>query len=117
MTCYPHTPDADYSVTLPDGYRADSWWVDDDDPKRDEHSDLMFAIGLCLNAYLIRYHDGKPDMSGWGRVFPESARIMREEAERHEAERQKAIRERKANGGKDTGRPVTVTLTVKEPRD
>lgn len=27
VTCYPHTPDADYSVTLPDGYRADSWWV------------------------------------------------------------------------------------------
>ena len=115
VTCYPHTPDADYSVTLPDGYRADSWWVDDDDPKRDEHSDLMFAIGLCLNAYLIRYHDGKEDMSGWERVFPESARLMREEDERHEAERQKAIAERKARHTQDVERPVTVT--VKEPRD
>lgn len=76
--CYPHAPDADFEVVLPDGCRENMWTHVDDTTH--DHSFLIFAISLRLGHMLI-------DENRHADIFPESARQDRLEEEAFEAKR------------------------------
>lgn len=76
--CYPHAPDADFEVVLPDGCRENMWTHVDDTTH--DHSFLIFAISLRLDHMLI-------DENRHADIFPESARQDRLEEEAFEAKR------------------------------
>ena len=102
-SCYPHTPDADFEVTAPDGCRANTWsYVDE---TLHDHNSLVFAISLRLDLKL-RMENRRAE------VFPayEQRRKLRHEA--FEAKRAE-YRRTHPDAGKQ---PMKVTLTAPEPR-
>ena len=101
--CYPHTPDADFEVTLPDGCRVNTWSHISD--AGHDHRFLVFAISLRLDHMLI-------DENRHADIFPESARQDRLEEEAFEAKRAE-YRRTHPDAGKQ---PMKVTLTAPEPR-
>ena len=101
--CYPHTPDADFEVVLPDGCR-ESMWTHVDETMHD-HSFLIFAISLRLDHMLI-------DENRHADIFPESARQDRLEEEAFEAKRAE-YRRTHPDASKQS---MKVTLTVPSRR-
>lgn len=98
--CYPHTPDAEFETTLPDGYRFRSW-----DDVEDRYRWIGFGLSLCLDHTLL-------DENRYAEVFPASARQNRIESEEFEQKRQEFL----ATHPDVAREPMKATLTASEPK-
>lgn len=104
-TCYPHTPLANFAVTMPDGYRWEDWG--EHSAERARHADLAFAVSVRLINELGPDHQNR-----YAEVFPAAFEL----AQRKLADEKKAGEEYAATRPDTANEPKHVMMVASEPR-